>query len=315
MLFIVALKSLNQIFTVYKKDNIRVQFLGVLLIFCLKSFISVGQGIGDEKLLNTIQSNISAGYLTKASEENDKLKQQNPSPSSFYNKMSKLLSVRISGLGGDYKSMHELLNEVDRNDDDPIIQFYWKDYFARYCLESDKFKIGVDALQESIELANSIGSNIRIDIQKHISELYIIYYTENIERKLSEGKKVPDRVQDIFDYLDKNKYRMEPFEKRFLYSYKLFFTDPNDMVAVRSISEMNIAFGNEYDQPISVILGKMNLATYEKDMDVLTAEKYLLEAEEKSRSIESLLYRLMPLYELMVHYKNRGQYQKAVECG
>ena len=170
MLFIVALKSLNQIFTVYKKDNIRVQFLGVLLIFCLKSFISVGQGIGDEKLLNTIQSNISAGYLTKASEENDKLKQQNPSPSSFYNKMSKLLSVRISGLGGDYKSMHELLNEVDRNDDDPIIQFYWKDYFARYCLESDKFKIGVDALQESIELANSIGSNIRIDIQKHISE-------------------------------------------------------------------------------------------------------------------------------------------------
>ena len=152
-------------------------------------------------------------------------------------------------------------------------------------------------------------------MRKNISELYIIYYTENVEIKLKDGKKIPSRVMEIFDYLYRNKYRMEPFEKHFLYSYKLFFTDPHDSVAVRSISNVNIAFGNKYDQPISVILGKMNLAHYASGNDVLIEEKFLLEAEEKSRGIQSLLYRLMPLYELMVHYKNRGQYQVAVEWG
>jgi tetratricopeptide (TPR) repeat protein len=284
-------------------------------MFCLKSFVSFGQEIANEKLLNAIQSNISAGYLTKASEESDKLNRQNPNPSSFYNKMSRLLSARISCLAGDYRKMHELLKTVDRNDNDPVIQYYWKDYFSRYCLENDQFSMGVNALQESIELANDIRSNLRVDMQKNFSELFIIYYTENVERKLNEGRGIPDRIEEIFDYLDKNKHRMEPFEKHFLYSYRLFFTDPHDTVAMYSISAANVAFGNNYDQPVSVIIDKINLSIYDGKTNVLIAEKYLLEAEEKSRNVERLLYRLMPLYKLMVHYKKYGQYEEAVKWG
>lgn len=305
-----------QLPSVYFNGEMRVRVLILTLLFCLVSLASLGQKSRSEELMNSIQSNISAGYLTEAQGESDELKRLNPDQDSFYNKMSILLSARISCLEGNYSGMYELLKGVDKNDEDPIIRYYWKDYFARYSLENDRFKIGVNALQESIELANSIHSNIRVDIRKSFSELYIIYYTESVERKLNNGDEISERVEEIFQYLEKNKGRMEPFEKQFLYSYRLFFADPRDTTAIVSMSKANVDFGNKYDQPISVIVGEVRLAKYHWEIgDTLTAEKYLVEAEKKSKEVESLLYSLIPPYELMVHYKNRGQYEKAVEWG
>ena len=176
--------------------------------------------IGSHEVLDDIQNKIAAGLLNDAdSLQMAFLSEYTGTDTYLYNRL-KILEAHIAEGYGDEEAMFAALQQIDYMYEEDEIQFYWLEAFARYCFLNQQWDLGADYLQQSIAIGKGIKSD-EINRNALINELYLIYYTQDVEVKLEKGTPIPERVRDIFSELDQSYTSMAPFEKQKFLSYKI----------------------------------------------------------------------------------------------
>lgn len=271
-----------------------------------------GNIIENESSIISIQNNISAGYLDKAILQCNALMEQYNDSNSYEFKRAVLLAAEVYEGYGDTEVMNDYLSMINSNDENDLIRYYWTDAFAKYSFLIGKPRVGIDNLSLSIEIGRTIKNNDRVKYNCWFSELFTIYYSESIEKRILNGEELPPRVYELFGNLKVNEGKMQPFELAKYYSYQIYFTNSLNYNRHIQLSNKIIQFGIKNDQPVAIVVGKLNLA---KHLDSEKKINVLMEAEKQVSQIQTLRKMLEVRYDLMIYYKDEGDYDNAIKWG
>ncbi|MFV0530718.1 MAG: sensor histidine kinase [Flavobacteriales bacterium] len=253
-----------------------------------------------------------AGYLDKAEKKNNQLKNLSENQNSFYYKCHILSSALIANLKGDNKKTLYYLNLIEEHHEPLIIRYYYHNIFSRYAFNTGQFQLGVDYLKKTIEIGKKISDNMRIKIDTAFNNLYLIYYTQNIEYKLSSNEELPATVEDHLHQLHTYERFMLPHEKYKYYTYLIFFTHPNKQEEIFELAQKLIKIGKKQDIPTASVNGNLHLATYhKKKYDSVQELNHLMLANIETQKIQFLYPILWVRYRIMDYYDTYENYPLA----
>ncbi len=294
------------------KSNIFLCFLFPFSFTYASSYFDVGTEEQLEKLnIKTVEL-IYAGYLDLAEEKNDHLKSLSKNRDSFYYKCSIIHSALISNFRGDNESTIRYLNLINEAEELPAIQYYYYYVFSRYAFQAGQSQLGINYLIKTIEVGENIPHDTRIVIDTLFNKLYLIYYSQSVEERLTEGKALPDEVHKCLKLLETYKSSMLPYEVFKYYNYLIFFSGPNEYYKVYQVSRKLIELGKENNLPTACINGHLYSANYYNYIqDSIKEKEHLMQANSETKKIQYLYPVLWTRYEIMDYYDTRNDYKKA----
>lgn len=276
--------------------------------------LSVSRVYGNnEDKLNAVLNDMHSGYLDQASEKCDQFF-LHPKDSYEY-KRGALLKAMIYREYGNIDEMLKMIKLVSPNDDDIVIRYYWNEAFSKFSYLSNQPQTGVQYLSHSLDLSKRIKGNDRVKFNTIFNELYLIYYTEDIERKLINSEGLPRRVWELFDDLSKMEEKMLAHEKFMYLYYKIEFAEFSKTSLRQQFIEDLIEYGKQHDFPVAKIIGNIYKVRSLNVTNIDDALTHLMKAEQLSKNIQTLRWIIEVKYSLMILYKENGDLDNAVFWG
>ncbi|APD07432.1 phytochrome-like protein cph1 [Flavobacteriaceae bacterium UJ101] len=292
-----------------------IKYITSLCLLTFSAFLSASSSIEaqQEKLSQEVLKLIHSGYLDRAEEKNNHLKSLSSDKDSFYHKRSILSSALIAHSRGDNEGTVRYLNLIDEHNESLIIQYFYYDIMFRYAFQIGQSQLGINYLTKTIEIGEQLPNDRKIKIDVIFNKLYLIYYTENIEFKLSSKQKLPEVIDEYLQELKAYEKFMTPYEKYEYYIYSTFYiTIEDNQDLFYNLSYKLINLGKQYDFPSACIYGNLYLATYYKAKNNSKKElNHLLLANNQTKKIQFLYFILLTRYRLMDYYDHQQNYPMA----